>query len=203
MTDGQELAYNKFWEKFSIPTIGEIQLKEYFPNSNAVIMEIGTGMGEATAQIAKLFPEIGFIGVELHKPGLGALLYKIDEYQLTNLRLMSEDARILLEENFPDESFDAFHLYFPDPWPKVRHRKRRIVQEDFIKLIHRKLKPGGYIHIATDWVEYADWIKKKFEESHLFAGGQIDRPNFRPVSKFEGQGIRKGHRVTDIKYFKA
>jgi tRNA (guanine-N7-)-methyltransferase len=203
MTDGQELAYNKFWEKFSIPTIGEIQLKEYFPNSNAVIMEIGTGMGEATAQIAKLFPEIGFIGVELHKPGLGALLYKIDEYQLTNLRLMSEDARILLEENFPDESFDAFHLYFPDPWPKVRHRKRRIVQEDFIKLIHRKLKPGGYIHIATDWVEYADWIKKKFEESHLFAGGQIDRPNFRPVSKFEGQGIRKGHRVTDLKYFKA
>jgi tRNA (guanine-N7-)-methyltransferase len=116
---------------------------------------------------------------------------------------MNEDARLLLEDNFADETFDAFHLYFPDPWPKVRHRKRRIVQEDFIKLIHRKLKPGGYIHIATDWVDYANWIEKKFAESKLFSGGKIDRPNFRPISKFEGQGIRKGHRVTDLKYFKA
>ena len=165
-------------------------------------MEIGTGMGEATAEIARTFPETGFIGVELHRPGLGALLNKINEYQLTNLKLMSEDARVLLEENFQDQSLDAFHLYFPDPWPKVRHRKRRIVQDEFVSLIHRKLKPGGYIHIATDWVEYAEWIKKKFENSKLFTGGEIERPQFRPISKFEGQGIIKGHKVTDLKYFK-
>jgi tRNA (guanine-N7-)-methyltransferase len=202
MTEGQETAYKKFWDEFSIPITGQINPKDFFPNAKSIIMEIGTGMGEATAEIARTFPDAGFIGVELHKPGLGALLNKINEYQLTNLKLMSEDARVLLEENFQDETFDAFHLYFPDPWPKVRHRKRRIVQDEFVTLIHRKLKPGGYIHIATDWVEYAEWIKKKFENSELFTGGEIERPAFRPISKFEGQGIRKGHKVTDLKYFK-
>ena len=202
MTDGQETAYNKYWDEFSIPFTRQINPKDFFPNAKSIIMEIGTGMGEATAEIARTFPETGFIGVELHKPGLGALLNKINEYQLTNLKLMSDDARVLLEENFPDQSLDAFHLYFPDPWPKVRHRKRRIVQDEFVSLIHRKLKPGGYIHIATDWVEYAEWIKKKFENSKLFTGGEIERPQFRPISKFEGQGIRKGHKVSDLKYFK-
>lgn len=202
MTDGQEVAYNKFWDAFSIPHVGEINLIDHFPNFSKIIMEIGTGMGEATAEIARTFPDVGFIGVELHKPGLGALLNKIDEYQLKNLKLMAEDARIILENNFANEVFDAFHLYFPDPWPKVRHWKRRIVQDDFIELIHKKLKPGGYIHIATDWVPYAEWIAKKFEASKLFTGGVIERPEFRPISKFEGQGIRKGHLVTDLKYFK-
>ena len=203
MTDAQALGYEKYWGQFGLPSDKKLIPSEIFPSSKKIVMEIGTGMGEATAEIAKYFPETGFIAVELHKPGLGSLLNKISEFELKNVRLISEDARILLEENFPDESFDVFHLYFPDPWPKVRHWKRRIVQEDFVQLIHKKLKPGGYIHIATDWVPYAEWIAKKFEESKLFTGGEIDRPEYRPITRFEGQGIRKGHRVTDLKYIKA
>jgi tRNA (guanine-N7-)-methyltransferase len=203
MTDGQEVAYNKYWQSFSLPANSKITPTQVFPSAKSIVMEIGTGMGEATAEIARTFPEIGFFAVELHKPGLGSLLSKIVEYELTNVRLISEDARVLLEESFPDASLDGFHLYFPDPWPKVRHRKRRIVQDDFVSLIHKKLKPGGYIHIATDWVEYADWIAKKFESSKLFTGGEIEKPNYRPTTRFEGQGIRKGHRVTDLKYLKA
>ena len=202
MTDGQAVAYEKYWDAFSLPADQKINPREVFPQAKSIVMEIGTGMGEATALIAKTFPEIGFIGVELHKPGLGSLLNRIEEFELKNVRLICEDARVLLEQNFPDNSLDGFHLYFPDPWPKVRHWKRRIVQDDFIELIHKKLKPGGYIHIATDWVPYAEWIAKKFEASKLFTGGVIERPEFRPISKFEGQGIRKGHLVTDLKYFK-
>ena len=115
---------------------------------------------------------------------------------------MEEDAHIILSSHFAAECFDAFHLYFPDPWPKRRHHKRRIVQPEFLALIHSKLKNGGYIHIATDWVPYAEWIEQVFQESPLFEGGKIDRPEWRPLTKFEGQGIRKGHLVTDLKYFK-
>ena len=115
---------------------------------------------------------------------------------------MEEDAHIILRNHFQDGAFDAFHLYFPDPWPKRRHWKRRIVQPDFLTLIHSKLKSGGYIHIATDWVPYAEWIDAIFQESPLFDGGKIERPEWRPLTKFEGQGIRKGHVVTDLKYFK-
>jgi tRNA (guanine-N7-)-methyltransferase len=165
-------------------------------------MEIGTGMGEGTALIAATFSEIGFIGVEVHKPGVGALLGHIERLELKNLRLMSEDAHIILREHFADKSFDGFHLYFPDPWPKRRHFKRRIVQPEFLELIHSKLKDGGYIHIATDWVPYAEWIEETFAATPLFEGGKIERPEWRPLTKFEGQGIRKGHLVTDLKYFK-
>ena len=202
MTHGQEIGYAKYWGEFGLPSDVKLNPQEIFPNSKLVVMEIGTGMGEATAEIARTFPDTGFIGVELHMPGLGSLLNRIAEYELKNLRLIREDARVLLEENFPDESFDAFHLFFPDPWPKVRHWKRRIVQDDFVRLIYRKLKPGGYIHVATDWEPYAEWIIKKFLDSNLFSGGEIERPSYRPLTKFEGQGIKKGHKVTDLKFVK-
>ena len=115
MTDGQAVAYEKYWDAFSLPADQKINPSEVFPHAKSIVMEIGTGMGEATAQIAKTFPDIGFIGVELHKPGLGSLLNSIEEFELNNVRLICEDARVLLEENFPDNSFDGFHLYFPDP----------------------------------------------------------------------------------------
>jgi tRNA (guanine-N7-)-methyltransferase len=201
-TLAQENAYKRSWETFGVALEGPIDPKNLFPESASQIMEIGTGMGEGTALIAARFPEIGFIGVEVHKPGIGALLGHIERLELKNLRLISEDVHVVLREHFTDQSFDAFHLYFPDPWPKRRHFKRRIVQPEFLSLIHSKLKDGGYIHIATDWVEYADWIEEIFNASFLFEGGKIDRPDWRPLTKFEGQGIRKGHVVTDLKYFK-
>jgi tRNA (guanine-N7-)-methyltransferase len=201
-TLAQENAYNRSWETFGIPLEGVIGPKELFPGSASQIMEIGTGMGEGTALIATRFPETGFIGVEVHKPGIGALLGHIERLELKNLRLISEDVHVVLREHFIDQTFDAFHLYFPDPWPKRRHFKRRIVQPEFLSLIHSKLKSDGYIHIATDWVEYAQWIEEIFNADPRFEGGKIDRPEWRPLTKFEGQGIRKGHIVTDLKYFK-
>ena len=165
-------------------------------------MEIGTGMGEGTALIAQSFPETAFIGVEVHQPGIGSLLWRIESAGLKNLKIMEEDVHIILRDHFENQSFDAFHLYFPDPWPKKRHWKRRIVQPEFLDLIYSKLKPGGYIHIATDWVEYANWIENVFSQNQKFRGGEIQRPEWRPLTKFEGKGVKKGHLVTDLKYFK-
>lgn len=201
-TLAQENAYKRSWSSFGIELSGTIKPAELFPATSEQIMEIGTGMGEGTALIAAAFPDIGFIGVEVHKPGVGALLGYIERMNLQNLLLIKEDVHMVLHNHFENQSFDAFHLYFPDPWPKRHHHKRRIVQPEFLQLIHDKLKPGGYIHIATDWVPYAQWIETIFAASPLFTGGAIERPEWRPLTKFEGQGIDKGHVVTDLKYFK-
>jgi len=201
-TLAQENAYKRSWSSFGIELSGTINPAELFPTTSVQIMEIGTGMGEGTALIAAAFPDIGFIGVEVHKPGVGALLGYIERMNLQNLLLIKEDVHMVLHNHFENQSFDAFHLYFPDPWPKRHHHKRRIVQPEFLQLIHDKLKPGGYIHIATDWVPYAQWIEAIFAVSPLFTGGAIERPEWRPLTKFEGQGIGKGHVVTDLKYFK-
>ena len=180
----------------------KVNLKEIFPISQKIIMEIGFGMGEATAIIAKNHPNNGYIAVDVHPPGIGKLLGRIVESGLTNLRVIEDDVHIVLPHMFEDESLDAIHLYFPDPWPKKKHNKRRIVNEGFLALIHPKLKKGGYIHIATDWVPYAVSIEEVFAASTLFSGGVIEKPESRPVTRFEGQGIDKDHQVTDLMYFR-
>ena len=179
-----------------------IDLKAEFPKSDAVIMEIGFGMGEATAIIAKNHPNNGYIAVDVHPPGIGKLLARIVENDLTNVKVIEDDVHVVLQHMIPDESLDGIHLYFPDPWPKKKHNKRRIVNEGFLKLIHPKLKKGGFIHIATDWVPYAISIQEVFAASTLFTGGVMDKPEWRPVTRFEGQGIDKDHAVTDMLYKK-
>lgn len=201
MTLAQEKAMNSFWPTFGINPDTPINPREMFPDAKQIIMEIGTGMGESTALIARDHPQNAYLGVELHRPGLGALLARINELGLTNLKLVEEDARVLLAKYTPDHSLDGIHLFFPDPWPKTKHNKRRIVQDDLLPVIAQKLIKGGYIHIATDWLDYAEWIQEVFSRSTLFTGGVIERPEFRPITKFEGQGLRKGHVVTDLKYF--
>ena len=201
-TLAQETAYERLWPKFGLEPVGVIDPAVIFPNASRRIMEIGTGMGEATAKIVSTFVDTGFIAVEVHKPGIGALMYLASANGSENLRIIEEDAHMILSHSIPDQSLDAIHLYFPDPWPKARHWKRRIIQQLFLELIHPKLMDGGYIHIATDWIEYAEWMQRVFSESTLFKGGVIERPDWRPISKFEGQGLRKGHTVTDMKYFK-
>jgi tRNA (guanine-N7-)-methyltransferase len=181
----------------------EINLSEIFPKSEQVIMEIGFGMGEATAIIAKNHPNNGYIAVDVHPPGIGKLLARIVENELTNLKVIEEDVHVVLQHMIPNESLDGIHLFFPDPWPKKKHNKRRIVNEGFLALIHPKLKNGGFIHIATDWVPYAISIQEVFAESNLFTGGVIDKPEWRPVTRFEGQGIDKDHAVNDMMYVKA
>jgi len=179
-----------------------IDLKAIFPNSDSIIMEIGFGMGEATAIIAKNHPNNGYIAVDVHPPGIGKLLARIVENDLTNLKVIEDDVHVVLQHMISDRSLDGIHLYFPDPWPKKKHNKRRIVNAGFLQLIHPKIKTGGFIHIATDWVPYAESIKEVFAASVLFTGGVIDKPEWRPVTRFEGQGIDKDHAVNDMLYIK-
>jgi len=202
MTRAQTLAMAQSWDKYAIEIKSELILNQIFPEKTKVIMEIGSGMGEATAQIAKANPEVGYVAVEMHSPGLAALLILINQMELENIKLIREDATYLLANHIPDNSLDGIHLLFPDPWPKNRQHKRRMVQSEFIEMVGRKLKQGGFIHIATDWQPYADWIKVRFDKSESFSGGVVDRPSWRVLSKFEGQGLRKGHQVTDFKYIK-
>ena len=202
MTRAQTLAMAQSWDQYAIEIKSELNLNQIFPEKTKVIMEIGSGMGEATAQIAKANPEVGYVAVEMHSPGLAALLILITQMELENIKLIREDATYLLANHIPDNSLDGIHLLFPDPWPKNRQHKRRMVQSEFIEMVGRKLKQGGFIHIATDWQPYADWIKVRFDKSDSFSGGVVDRPNWRVLSKFEGQGLRKGHQVTDFKYIK-
>jgi len=179
-----------------------IDFKTLFPSSEKIIMEIGFGMGEATAIIAKNHLNNGYIAVDVHPPGIGKLLARIVEQELTNIKVIEDDVHIVLQHMIADESLDGIHLYFPDPWPKVKHYKRRIVNAGFLALIYSKIKKDGYIHIATDWVPYAVKIQQVFAASTLFFGGVIDKPDSRPVTRFEGQGIDKNHAVNDMYYTK-
>ena len=204
ITDAQREAKTALQAVHGIEFKQEIvDLQQIFPTSDKVIMEIGFGMGEATAIIAKNHPNNGYIAVDVHPPGIGKLLARIVENDLTNLKVIEEDVHVVLQHMIADESLDGIHLYFPDPWPKKKHNKRRIVNEGFLKLIHPKIKKGGFIHIATDWVPYAESIQEVFVASPLFTGGVIDKPEWRPVTRFEGQGIDKDHAVNDMLYTKA
>jgi tRNA (guanine-N7-)-methyltransferase len=204
ITEAQRTAKDALQEVHGIEFKQEqINIPVIFPASEKVIMEIGFGMGEATAIIAKNHPNNGYIAVDVHPPGIGKLLARIVENDLTNLKVIEEDVHVVLQHMIADESLDGIHLFFPDPWPKKKHNKRRIVNEGFLALIHPKLKKGGFIHIATDWVPYAVSIQEVFAGSTLFTGGVIDKPEWRPVTRFEGQGIDKDHAVNDMMYLKA
>ena len=204
ITDAQRAAKDALQKIHGIEFKQEqINIPAIFPKSDRVIMEIGFGMGEATAIIAKNHPNNGYIAVDVHPPGIGKLLARIVENDLTNLKVIEEDVHVVLQHMIADESLDGIHLFFPDPWPKKKHNKRRIVNEGFLSLIHPKIKKGGFIHIATDWVPYAISIQEVFAASTLFAGGVIEKPEWRPVTRFEDQGIDKDHAVNDMMYLKA
>ena len=165
-------------------------------------MEIGFGMGEATAQIALSDPTTGYLAVEVHRPGIGKLLSRIEELELKNVRTIEDDAFEVFEEMIVDNSLDGVHLFFPDPWPKARHFKRRIVNQEFIVAVAAKLKPGAFFHIATDWQPYAEWIAEEFTKQSFFTGGEVERPDWRPLTRFEDQGINKEHPVADFRFIK-
>jgi tRNA (guanine-N7-)-methyltransferase len=203
ITRSQAKALDNFWPIYGIEIPdGKLDLPGLFPESKKVIMEIGFGMGEATALIGRDFPHNGFLAVEVHFPGVGKLMARIEELALKNIRIMETDVHPLFEEHLEDESLDGIHLFFPDPWPKKKHQKRRIINPDFLLLIAPKIKPGGFIHIATDWVPYAEVIEEVFAASESFEGGVVDRPEWRPLTRFEGQGITKDHQVTDLRYIR-
>ena len=203
ITPAQQLARDTLWAKFGIEFQESIlDLNTAFTTPQPVVMEIGYGMGEATWQIAKDNPAINYLGVEVHMPGVGKLMARIEEFDLTNVKLIERDVFEVFHYMIADGTLDGVHLYFPDPWPKKRHFKRRIVNQRFIAEVATKLKPRGFLHIATDWVPYAEWITEQFDEAGIFTGGVIARPDSRPLTRFEGQGITKDHAVNDFMYFK-
>ena len=203
ITEAQRAAKSLLQEIHGIPVESKkLDLRVIFPTSQKVIMEIGFGMGEATAIMATQSPQNAFLAVDLHPPGIGKLLSRIQEQRITNIKVIEDDVHVVLPYMIENESLDGVHLYFPDPWPKSKHHKRRIVTPAFLELIASKLKPGGYFHLATDWFPYAEAMQIVFSTSMQFSGGVIDKPDWRPVTRFEGQGIDKDHRVTDLLYLR-
>lgn len=165
------------------------------------ILEIGFGMGETTRQIALAHPEQDFLGVEVHSPGVGSLLKQINEFELTNLKIIQHDAVSVLMDMIELGCLDGVHIFFPDPWPKKRHHKRRLIQADFVQLLTQRIKPGGYLHIATDWQEYAEHSLAVLQQSPSLENTAVDfaaRPDYRPYTKFEQRGLKLGHGVWDI-----
>ena len=178
--------------------------EQAFGRTAPLILEIGFGMGDATAHIAQVRPEDDFLCCEVHEPGVGALLKRMGELDLNNIRILQHDAVEVIEHMLPAESLDGVHIFFPDPWHKLRHNKRRLIQTPFVHELVKRLKPGGYIHCATDWQPYAEHILKVMQsEPGLINRSQradsfSDQPIYRPLTKFENRGLKLGHGVWDL-----
>ena len=176
-----------------------------FGRTAPVILEIGFGMGDTTSHIAKGMLEKDFIGVEVHTPGVGSLLKQIGEQELTNVRLIQHDAVEVLNQMIPEGSLAGVHVFFPDPWHKARHNKRRLLQAPVVKLLAERLAPGGYLHCATDWEDYAVQMLEVLGAEallHNTAEGYAPQPAYRPLTKFENRGIKLGHGVWDLVFVK-
>jgi tRNA (guanine-N7-)-methyltransferase len=200
-TPAQARALEELYPKYGLPFTREpLSFREVFGRAAPTVVEIGSGMGETTAAIARSAPHADFIAVEVHGPGVGSLLNRIAAEGLPNLRVIRHDAVEVLEGMIPDGSLAALHLFFPDPWPKKRHHKRRLVQPAFAALAARKLAPGGMLHAATDWPDYAEHMARVFSEEILFEKSEAGFA-VRPPTKFEARGRRLGHPIRDL-YFR-
>lgn len=204
LTIAQQRALETGLPVFGVPYQPEapLDLAALFGRADSLkILEIGFGMGESTARIAQGQPERDFLGVEVHTPGVGSLLKQIQELGLTNLRIIQHDAVEVLNHMIADGSLDGVHIFFPDPWHKKRHHKRRLIQAGFVQLLCRKLKVGAYLHVATDWQEYAEWVLEILQAEPMLentAATYAQKPDYRPLTKFENRGIKLGHGVWDI-----
>jgi tRNA (guanine-N7-)-methyltransferase len=202
LSNAQRRAHETLMPKYGIPYSGKLlELDPVFGRSAPKFLEIGFGMGETTALIAQTHPQNDYLAVEVHTPGVGSLLKQVEELELTNIRIIQHDVVEVLQHALPPECLDGVHIFFPDPWPKARHHKRRLIQAEFVALLCSHLKPGSYIHVATDWEDYAEQILKVLSgEPHLTntAVGYAPRPEYRPMTKFERRGLRLGHGVWDV-----
>ncbi len=203
LTKGQARALETGFPRFGISYVPELlDLNARFNRENSKkILEIGFGMGETTAKIAQTLPECDFLAAEVHTPGVGALLKLIEESALTNIRVIQHDVVEVLQNMLTDASLDGVHIFFPDPWHKKRHHKRRLIQAEFVKLLCSKLKTGGYLHVATDWQEYAEWVLEVLSAEPLLQNTAKDyavKPGYRPLTKFENRGLKLGHGVWDM-----
>ncbi len=203
ITPGQKRALEQLWPRFGLEPGSPVDPVETFHRQAPLTLEIGFGNGASLATMAAPAPDTDFIGIEVHRPGVGHLLQELDKQALDNVRIFNEDAVKVLRDCLPDSCLDRLLLFFPDPWHKKRHHKRRIVQPDFIDLVARKLKPGGILHMATDWENYAEHMLEVMEIAPAFrncagAGLYSEKPGYRPVTKFERRGRKLGHGVWDL-----
>ena len=207
MSPAQERAIETLLPQYGIEYApGHIDFSAQFGRSAPVVLEIGFGMGETTARIAAALPETDFLGVEVHAPGVGALLKQIGELELRNVRVIRHDAAAVVQDMIAPATLAGIHLFFPDPWPKKRHHKRRLVQPAFVGLLASRLQPDGYLHLATDWEEYAQQMLDVLSAEPLLrntTGGFSPRPAHRPLTKFEQRGMRLGHGVWDVVFRRA
>jgi len=205
-TIGQAKAFADVGPRFLLPySAAPMDFAAAFGRTAPTILEIGFGMGEATAHIAALMPEKNFLCCEVHTPGVGALLKRIDEQSLANIRILQHDAVEVIDHMLPLGSLDGVHIFFPDPWHKKKHNKRRLIQPPLIAKLAARLKPGGYLHCATDWQPYAEQILEVLSLEPLLSntadatnGGYAPKPGYRPLTKFENRGIKLGHGVWDV-----
>ncbi|WP_199609477.1 tRNA (guanosine(46)-N7)-methyltransferase TrmB [Flocculibacter collagenilyticus] len=206
LTKGQASALEKYW-----PTMGlthndqQLNFADVFGRTSDVVLEIGFGMGKSLVEMAKNAPEKDFIGIEVHRPGVGACLSEAAEHDVKNLRVYEHDAVEVLRDNIPNNSLATVQLFFPDPWHKKRHHKRRIVQTEFVSKLQEKLKIGGVFHMATDWENYAEHMIEVMNQMEGFEnlatdGDYMPRPDHRPLTKFENRGQKLGHGVWDIMF---
>jgi tRNA (guanine-N7-)-methyltransferase len=204
MTEGQKKAYERNWPHYGLTREnGIIDPRQVFGRDAVLNLEIGFGMGKSLAEMAEAAPEQDFIGVEVHLPGVGALLKEVEDRGLTNVRVYNIDANDVIDLCLPDACLDRVMVFFPDPWHKKKHHKRRLVQPEFVQRIRHKLRVGGVLHLATDWENYSEHMMEVMAESEGFANAQGEgefspRPDDRPVTKFEKRGERLGHGVWDL-----
>ncbi|MFD2112771.1 tRNA (guanosine(46)-N7)-methyltransferase TrmB [Thiorhodococcus fuscus] len=208
LTSAQERAFAELWPRFGLDWRADQRLDfaDLFGNARPVVLEIGFGNGESLAQMAEQDPERNWLGIEVHRPGVGHLLLEIERLGLTNLRVMRHDAVEVLTHSIPESSLDAVQLFFPDPWPKRKHHKRRILSPELVELLSRRIRPGGIFHAATDWEPYAEQMLEILESARetfvnsAGPGRYAPRPESRPLTKFEQRGERLGHPVHDLVY---
>jgi tRNA (guanine-N7-)-methyltransferase len=202
MSEAQERACETLLPRYGIAFAPRLlDLDREFGRHAPRVLEIGFGMGETTADIAAAHPGTDFLGIEVHAPGVGSLLRQVEARGLANVRVIRHDAVEVLQAMIAPESLDGIHVFFPDPWPKKRHHKRRLIQPPLARLLGERLRPGGYLHVATDWLDYAEQILAVLSAEPLLANtaeGFAPRPEWRPHTKFERRGLRLGHEVRDV-----
>lgn len=206
MGSGQMRAFDQFGPQFLVPYQAErLDVQAAFGRSAPLILEIGFGMGDATAKIAQVRPDDNFLCCEVHEPGVGALLKRCGEESIGNIRIVQHDAVEVMDHMLGKDSLDGVHIFFPDPWHKSRHHKRRLIQSPFVQRLAQHIKPGGYLHLATDWQPYAEQMLAVVSAEPLLtntasadAGGYATKPDYRPLTKFENRGLKLGHGVWDL-----
>ncbi|MDR0557216.1 MAG: tRNA (guanosine(46)-N7)-methyltransferase TrmB [Treponema sp.] len=203
MTEAQRRSYELFFSRHSIPfEEKKLDFSLVFDNNNRTVVEIGFGMGIATAQIAEADRNINCLGIEVHKPGIGKLLWEIERRNIGNIRIIEHDAVEVIEKMLDDSSTDGFHIFFPDPWRKKRHHKRRLIQKPFTSTLAAKLKQGGYVYMVTDWAEYGEWALAELSSTpgltNAYPSGFAEPQTWRPKTKFEEKGLLKNREIWEL-----